>query len=121
MLDFDDQECHISNGSVRDYAIVRSCNIDDTAQIISTYCTVTFQPYFCGQEPECTRHNSRQALMTAIENVERHYPVVGVLEEMDSTLRVMQAVLPRFFNGIHDKFGGDQTCKNCCGKLFNSY
>ena len=74
---------------------------------------VTFQPYFCGQEPECTRHNSRQALMTAIENVERHYPVVGVLEEMDSTLRVMQAVLPRFFNGIHDKFGGDQTCKNC--------
>ena len=121
MLDFDDQECHISNGSIRDYAIVRSCNIDDTAQIISTYCTVTFQPYFCGQEPECTRHNSRQALMTAIENVERHYPVVGVLEEMDSTLRVMQAVLPRFFNGIHNKFGGDQTCKNSCWKLLNSY
>ena len=49
--------------------------------------------------------------MQAIDNVERHYPVVGVLEEMDSSLRVMQAVLPRFFDGIHDKFGGDQTCK----------
>jgi len=90
VLDFDDQECHISNGSVRDYAI----------------------PYFCGQEIECTRHNSRWALMQAIENVEQHYPVVGVLEEMDSTLRVMQAVMPRFFSGIYDKFGGDQTLQD---------
>ena len=49
--------------------------------------------------------------MRAIENVEQHYPVVGVLEEMDSTLMVMQAVLPRFFGGIHDKFGGNNTCK----------
>ena len=109
MLDFNDQECHITNGSMRDYAIVRSSNVE-TAKI-SIYCTVTFQPYFCGQDIECTRHNSRWALKQAIENVERHYPVVGVLEDMDFTLRVMQAVLPRFFSGIHDKFGGNQTCK----------
>ena len=117
-MDFDDQECHISNGSVRDYAIVRHCNIDDATQSLSIYCTVTFQPYFCGQEIECTRHNSRWALMQAIENVEQHYPVVGVLEEMDSTLRVMQAVMPRFFSGIYDKFGGDQTCKDCSYQFF---
>ena len=40
--------------------------------------------------------------------------MVGVLEEIDSTLRVMQAVLPRFFRGIHDKFGGENG-KNCIG------
>jgi len=90
VMDFNDKECHISNGSIRDYAI----------------------PYFCGQDLECTRHNSQWALRQAIENVEEHYPVVGVLEEMDSTLSVMQAVLPRFFRGIHDKFGGEHVHKN---------
>jgi len=28
VMDFNDKECHISNGSIRDYAIARSCNID---------------------------------------------------------------------------------------------
>ena len=74
---------------------------------------VTFQPYFCGQDLECTRHNSPWALKKAIENVERHYPVVGVLEELDDSLMVMQAVLPNFFDGIHDRFGGDEACKYC--------
>jgi len=87
VMDFSDKECHIENGSMRDYSI----------------------PYFCGQELECTRHNSPWALRQAIENVELHYPVVGVLEEMDDSLMVMQSVLPNFFDGIHDRFGGDEA------------
>ena len=39
--------------------------------------------------------------------------MVGVLEEMDDTLMVMQTVLPNFFDGIHDIFGGDKACKYC--------
>ena len=66
-----------------------------------------FQPYFCGQSDECRRHNSRSALSTAIDNVERHFPVVGVLEEMNRTLWAMQFTGEgNFFEGIWDAFGG---------------
>jgi dermatan/chondrotin sulfate uronyl 2-O-sulfotransferase UST len=65
------------------------------------------QPYFCGMDLECTRHNSLWALDRAIENVEQHFPVVGVLEQRDETLRVMQAMVPRYFGGIWEMFGKD--------------
>jgi hypothetical protein len=65
------------------------------------------QPYFCGQELDCTRHNSLWALERAIKNVEQHFPVVGVLEQMDDTLRVMHAMMPRYFGGIWEEFGTD--------------
>ena len=67
--------------------------------------TTYFQPYFCGQDLECTKHNSRWALLRAMESVDRHYPVVGVLEELDRSLMVMQSLMPRFFGGIRDLFG----------------
>ena len=63
------------------------------------------QPYFCGMDPECPTHNSRWALNRAIENVEKHFPVVGVLEDLDLTLKLMQKALPMFFKGIWDMFG----------------
>ena len=66
-----------------------------------------FQPYFCGQNDECRRHNSRPALAAAIGNVEKHFPVVGVLEEMNRTLWAMQTLGEgHFFDGIWDAFGG---------------
>ena len=108
-MDANDKECHIENGSMRDYSIVKSSFFIFLKFLF--HIIVTFQPYFCGQDLECTRHNSPWALKKAIENVERHYPVVGVLEELDDSLMVMQAVLPNFFDGIHDRFGGDQTGK----------
>ena len=40
-----------------------------------------------------------------MESVNRHYPVVGVLEELDKSLMVMQSLMPRFFAGIWDLFG----------------
>ena len=40
-----------------------------------------------------------------MESVDRHYPVVGVLEELDRSLMVMQSLMPRFFGGIRDLFG----------------
>ena len=46
---------------------------------------------------------------------------MGVLEEMDATLRVMQALLPYFFSGIHDKFGGEQTCKSCTSTVWRLF
>ena len=36
VLDFNDQECHITNGSMRDYAIVRYGNIHNAQKYQST-------------------------------------------------------------------------------------
>ena len=69
--------------------------------ILHTY----FQPYFCGQDLECPKHNSQWALQRAKANVDQHYPVVGVLEELDKSLMVMQTLMPRFFGRIWDLFG----------------
>ena len=71
-----------------------------------TYYTMhlLFQPYFCGMDVECPTHNSRWALNRAIENVERHFPVVGVLEDLHVTLQLMQKALPTFFPGIWDAY-----------------
>ena len=44
-----------------------------------------------------------------MESVEKHYPVVLVLEELDKSLFVMQKLLPRFFHGIWDLFGGGKA------------
>ena len=36
----------------------------------------------------------------AKENVEKHYAVVGVLEELDLTLEVLAHYVPKFFRGV---------------------
>ena len=55
-------------------------------------------------DPECPTHNSRWALNKAIENVEKHFPLVGVLEDLEVTLKLMQKALPTFFPGIWDMY-----------------
>ena len=40
----------------------------------------------------------------AKENVERHYAVVGVLEELNKTLTVLEHYVPRFFKGALDTY-----------------
>lgn len=52
---------------------------------------------FCGHEPVCAMFNSEAVLQRAKENVEKFYVVVGVLEEVNKTLSVLEAELPEFF------------------------
>ena len=40
----------------------------------------------------------------AKENVEKHYAVVGVLEELNKTLTVLEHYVPRFFKGAKDVY-----------------
>ena len=42
----------------------------------------------------------------AMDNVEKHYAVVGILEEMNKTLTVLEHYVPRFFKGaLHTYWG----------------
>ena len=43
--------------------------------------------------------NTEVAMKKAKENVEKHYAVVGVLEELNKTLTVLEHYVPRFFKG----------------------
>lgn len=62
--------------------------------------------FFCGNAPECRRTGSRDALAQAMLNVERGYAFVGTTEQMELGLAVLEAALPRFFEGAQKVFKG---------------
>jgi len=47
----------------------------------------------------CRGFNTEVAMKKAMENVEKHYAVVGILEELNKTLTVLEHYVPRFFKG----------------------
>lgn len=48
--------------------------------------------------------NSEFAMKRAIENVDKNYAVVGILEEMNMTLTVLEHYIPRFFKGAKELY-----------------
>lgn len=75
-----DKECQYTEGGER----------PDFAQLTE---------FFCGQDKGCTGFNTEEAMQKAKENVEKHYSVVGILEEINMTLTVLEHYVPRFFKG----------------------
>ncbi|XP_070573842.1 uronyl 2-sulfotransferase-like [Ptychodera flava] len=61
----------------------------------STFFTI---PFFCGQHYDC-RNVSRLALETAKANVLKHFTFVGLTEEYEDTLKLLEIMFPRFFRG----------------------
>ena len=47
-------------------------------------------------------HRSQWALDRAKENIEKSYPIVGVLEMLQTTLQVMEFEYPVLFRGLKD-------------------
>ena len=47
----------------------------------------------------------------AMENVEKHYAVVGVLEDLNKTLTVLEHYIPRFFKGAKDVYYSKCQCQ----------
>ena len=60
--------------------------------------------YFCGQERICRDPESREALAIARRAVEKDYSVVGLLEQLNVTLTVMEHLLPLWFQGARAFF-----------------
>ncbi|XP_077992586.1 uronyl 2-sulfotransferase-like [Glandiceps talaboti] len=56
-------------------------------------------PYFCGHEPACQKP-SRWALERAQMNVLEKFAFVGVLEDFNSTLIILERMFPQFFSGM---------------------
>jgi hypothetical protein len=51
--------------------------------------------------------NEQRALERAKANVERYFPVVGILEELNATLALLENRLPYFFRGVQEIYFQD--------------
>lgn len=63
--------------------------------------------FFCGHDQECTPFNTEGALERAKYAVESQYAVVGVLEDFNTTLTVLEKYIPRFFGGATSVYFGE--------------
>lgn len=68
--------------------------------------------FFCGHDEACTPFNTDGALQRAKLAVEKHYAVVGVLEDLNTTLKVLEHYVPRFFQGATEIYYGNKTVIN---------
>ncbi|XP_014224645.1 heparan sulfate 2-O-sulfotransferase hst-2-like [Trichogramma pretiosum] len=55
--------------------------------------------HFCGHDPRCSERNNEWALEQAKKNVLQWYPVVGVLDNMNETIRCLEQTFPLFYEG----------------------
>ena len=55
--------------------------------------------YFCGHESFC-KEGSAKALKQAQQNMERDFAAVGLVEEMDLSLKVFKEILPDYFEKL---------------------
>lgn len=82
-------ECVLQNHSSCNFTEGSDGRIDHHSQMMA----------FCGHKPWCKDFNSQRVLDEAKANVEKHYPVVGVIEELNKTLAVMEHEMPQYFQG----------------------
>ncbi|XP_046412250.1 uronyl 2-sulfotransferase-like [Neodiprion virginianus] len=83
-----------------DPKVLRRFQKDDAAEL--RYCGAI--AHFCGQDPRCTSENRTWAMAEAQANVERWYPVVGLLEYIGPTLKTLERSFSYFFKGATDVY-----------------
>ena len=59
-------------------------------------------PFFCGSSPKCWDPGSEWALAQAKHNLVNKYLLVGVTEELDSFVEVLEELIPDFFKGAKE-------------------
>nr|XP_054590000.1 heparan sulfate 2-O-sulfotransferase 1 [Nothobranchius furzeri] len=61
-------------------------------------------PFFCGHYSECWNVGSQWALEQAKYNLVNRYLLVGVTEELEDFIMMLEAALPRFFRGATELY-----------------
>ena len=60
--------------------------------------------YFCGHHPDCDIFESQGLFQRAVENFEKRYAVTGVLEHFNTSIKVFESYLPKYFKGSKELF-----------------
>jgi dermatan/chondrotin sulfate uronyl 2-O-sulfotransferase UST len=55
--------------------------------------------YFCGHQKMC-KTGSRRALNQAIFNIQKHFTVIGLMEDLHNTYKLFKTLLPEYFGGL---------------------
>ena len=63
-------------------------------------------PFICGMSSECWKVDSEWALQQAKRNVVEKYFVIGVTEQIEDLIVVLESSLPEIFKGASKKFRG---------------
>lgn len=61
-------------------------------------------PFFCGHAANCWKPGNKWALEEAKNNLLNDYLLVGVTEEMDDFIALLEATIPRIFKGAVDHY-----------------
>lgn len=61
-------------------------------------------PFLCGHSAECWELNSEWALEQAKQNLLTKYALVGVTEQMEDFIVLLESTLPHMFHGITDRY-----------------
>ena len=59
--------------------------------------------YFCGQADIC-RSASVSAMELAMKSIAQHYVIVGTVEKFGPFLKLLECILPSFFQGAHSTY-----------------
>jgi len=68
-------------------------------------------PYFCGHDPRC-RQRSSWAVEKAKHNVEKYFAFVGIVEDLEGSLEVLEELLPRYFKNARNIKHDETQIKN---------
>ena len=63
-------------------------------------------------EPVCDEFGSKEALNLAKLNVEKYFAVVGVLEEWDKSLQVLENYVPSYFKNAREVYQSNMKGKH---------
>nr|XP_039259059.1 heparan sulfate 2-O-sulfotransferase 1-like [Styela clava] len=76
-------------------------------------------PFFCGQSADCWEVGNEWALQEAKRNLANNYLLVGLTENMEDFVVVLEAVLPRMFKGMTNNFreGSKSHIRNTLHKV----
>lgn len=57
--------------------------------------------YFCGHEKPLCKKGSIKAYQRAKENIDKHFSIIGVMEEMSLSYKLMKHLLPKHFYNLN--------------------
>jgi hypothetical protein len=66
-------------------------------------------PFFCGHSPACWEKGSEWALEEAKKNLLEHYMLVGVTEQMEDFINLLELTLPSMFHGAAQHFASSKS------------
>ena len=68
----------------------------------------------CAHYDQC-RYQNTKSVMTALDNVDRHYLTVGMFEDLPAFMDVLEYIMPQVFSNITQVY--DQICEYFATKV----